>query len=176
MAGTWTCLFTWGPCVWVHMLQLLSHPALQGACAELQGGRYMAHVCSHGAHVTCRGGGGAALCGDRLRGASRVLRPDHAAVANAVGAAVPQVDVPLSHSLCVSVSLSSALSLWVCVCVCVASALSPTHTHTHTHTLSLSLPISLSLSLSLSHSTPSCLFLFLLGIFTANPLVHPHNP
>jgi hypothetical protein len=36
-------------------------------------------------------GGGAPLCGDRLRGASAVVRPQHAAVANAVGAAIAQV-------------------------------------------------------------------------------------
>lgn len=36
-------------------------------------------------------GGGAPLCGDSLAGASTVLRPHHAAVANAVGAAICQV-------------------------------------------------------------------------------------
>ncbi|KAL4447891.1 hypothetical protein ABPG75_005110 [Micractinium tetrahymenae] len=36
-------------------------------------------------------GGGASLCGPRLRGASAVLRPQHAPVANAVGAAIAQV-------------------------------------------------------------------------------------
>ncbi|MCW5579783.1 MAG: hydantoinase/oxoprolinase family protein [Luteimonas sp.] len=36
-------------------------------------------------------GGGAFLIPDTLRGASRVLRPEHAAVANAVGAAIAQV-------------------------------------------------------------------------------------
>lgn len=36
-------------------------------------------------------GGGAALCGDSLAGASAVIRPEHADVANAVGAAMPQV-------------------------------------------------------------------------------------
>ena len=36
-------------------------------------------------------GGGAQLCGDRLAGASRLVRPHHAAVANAVGAAIAQV-------------------------------------------------------------------------------------
>lgn len=36
-------------------------------------------------------GGGAPLCGDSLAGASAVVRPQHAAVANAVGAAVAQV-------------------------------------------------------------------------------------
>ena len=35
-------------------------------------------------------GGGAPLCGDTLPGASRVVRPLHADVANAVGAAIPQ--------------------------------------------------------------------------------------
>ena len=35
-------------------------------------------------------GGGAALCGDALQGASRIIRPEHASVANAVGAAIPQ--------------------------------------------------------------------------------------
>lgn len=36
-------------------------------------------------------GGGAPLCGDSLAGASSVVRPRHAAVANAVGAAIAQV-------------------------------------------------------------------------------------
>lgn len=36
-------------------------------------------------------GGGAGLCSDALDGASRVIRPPHADVANAVGAAIPQV-------------------------------------------------------------------------------------
>lgn len=36
-------------------------------------------------------GGGAPLCGDALAGASAVVRPQHAAVANAVGAAIAQV-------------------------------------------------------------------------------------
>ena len=36
-------------------------------------------------------GGGAPLCGNRLRGAAAVVRPRHAAVANAVGAAIAQV-------------------------------------------------------------------------------------
>lgn len=36
-------------------------------------------------------GGAAQLCGDSLRGASSVVRPQHAAVANAVGAAIAQV-------------------------------------------------------------------------------------
>lgn len=36
-------------------------------------------------------GGGAGLCGDQLPGTSRVLRPQFAEVANAVGAALPQV-------------------------------------------------------------------------------------
>ena len=35
-------------------------------------------------------GGGAPLCGDTLPGVSRVVRPLHADVANAVGAAIPQ--------------------------------------------------------------------------------------
>lgn len=35
-------------------------------------------------------GGGAALCGEALQGASRIIRPKHASVANAVGAATPQ--------------------------------------------------------------------------------------
>lgn len=39
-------------------------------------------------------GGAAALCGASLRGASGVLRPKHAAVANAVGAAIAQVTGP----------------------------------------------------------------------------------
>ncbi len=37
-------------------------------------------------------GGAAALCGDYLAGASAVIRPEHADVANAVGAAIPQVN------------------------------------------------------------------------------------
>ena len=41
-------------------------------------------------------GGGAGLCGDAIEGASMVLKPPHAAVANAVGAAIPQVPV-LGH-------------------------------------------------------------------------------
>lgn len=36
-------------------------------------------------------GGGSGLCGDHLSGVSQIIRPDHAAVANAVGAAIPQV-------------------------------------------------------------------------------------
>jgi hypothetical protein len=36
-------------------------------------------------------GGGAALCDDSLEGASSVIRPPFASVANAVGAAIPQV-------------------------------------------------------------------------------------
>ena len=36
-------------------------------------------------------GGGAGLCGDALDGASRIIKPPHADVANAVGAAIPQV-------------------------------------------------------------------------------------
>ena len=36
-------------------------------------------------------GGGAKLCGDHLAGASAVLHPPYATVANAVGAAIPQV-------------------------------------------------------------------------------------
>ena len=35
-------------------------------------------------------GGGAALCADALPGASAVHRPEHADVANAIGAAIPQ--------------------------------------------------------------------------------------
>lgn len=35
-------------------------------------------------------GGGASLCANELKGASTVVRPKHAAVANAMGAAVPQ--------------------------------------------------------------------------------------
>jgi hypothetical protein len=35
-------------------------------------------------------GGGAPLVGGHLRGASSVVRPPHADVANAVGAAIPQ--------------------------------------------------------------------------------------
>ena len=35
-------------------------------------------------------GGGASLCGDALEGASTAVRPAHAAVANAIGAAIPQ--------------------------------------------------------------------------------------
>ena len=46
-------------------------------------------------------GGGAALAGDALPGASVVVRPEHAAVANAVGAALSQVafacQIPLKH-------------------------------------------------------------------------------
>lgn len=38
-------------------------------------------------------GGGAGLCGDALDGASQIIRPPHADVANAVGAAIPQVGV-----------------------------------------------------------------------------------
>ena len=38
-------------------------------------------------------GGGAALCGDALPGASEVIRPQHADVANAVGAAIPQASL-----------------------------------------------------------------------------------
>ena len=36
-------------------------------------------------------GGGSVLLGDRLAGASRLVRPDHFAVANAIGAAIAQV-------------------------------------------------------------------------------------
>lgn len=36
-------------------------------------------------------GGGAGLADDDLQGASQLLRPEHAAVANAIGAAIPQV-------------------------------------------------------------------------------------
>lgn len=36
-------------------------------------------------------GGGTILVGDKLRGASRLIRPDHFAVANAIGAAIAQV-------------------------------------------------------------------------------------
>ena len=36
-------------------------------------------------------GGGAGLCGDALVGASQLIKPPHADVANAVGAAIPQV-------------------------------------------------------------------------------------
>lgn len=36
-------------------------------------------------------GGGAGLCGDSLPGVSHIIRPEHADVANAVGAAIPQV-------------------------------------------------------------------------------------
>ena len=36
-------------------------------------------------------GGGARLCGHHLAGASQVLHPPYATVANAVGAAIPQV-------------------------------------------------------------------------------------
>ena len=36
-------------------------------------------------------GGGAALCGETIGGASIVLKPKFAEVANAVGAAIPQV-------------------------------------------------------------------------------------
>ncbi len=41
-------------------------------------------------------GGGAALCGDTLPGASEVIRPQHADVANAVGAAIAQAQ-PVYH-------------------------------------------------------------------------------
>ena len=40
-------------------------------------------------------GGGAPLSGASLAGASQVLLPHHAAVANAVGAAIPQVCLQL---------------------------------------------------------------------------------
>src|SRR5205085_2139013 len=36
-------------------------------------------------------GGGIILIGDRLQGVSELLRPEHAAVANAIGAAIAQV-------------------------------------------------------------------------------------
>jgi len=36
-------------------------------------------------------GGGSVLLGDRLPGASRLVRPDHFAVANAIGAAIAQI-------------------------------------------------------------------------------------
>ena len=36
-------------------------------------------------------GGGSILLGDRLAGASRLVRPEHFAVANAIGAAIAQV-------------------------------------------------------------------------------------
>lgn len=40
-------------------------------------------------------GGGAALCAEKLAGASRVVHPPYATVANAVGAAFPQVPLVL---------------------------------------------------------------------------------
>jgi hypothetical protein len=46
-------------------------------------------------------GGGAPLCGDALPGATRIIRPQYASVANAVGAAIPQVlriDFTFLHS------------------------------------------------------------------------------
>ena len=42
-------------------------------------------------------GGGAPLCGDTLPGASRVVRPLHADMANAVGAAIPQASEGLGR-------------------------------------------------------------------------------
>lgn len=41
-------------------------------------------------------GGGAGLCENALAGASEVIKPPHADVANAVGAALPQVNPPVS--------------------------------------------------------------------------------
>lgn len=42
-------------------------------------------------------GGGSALLPDRLRGADRVVRPDHAQVANAIGAALAQVGAEIDR-------------------------------------------------------------------------------
>ncbi len=42
-------------------------------------------------------GGGACLCGDSLEGASSLIRPPFAAVANAVGAAIPQASPVSKH-------------------------------------------------------------------------------
>lgn len=44
-------------------------------------------------------GGGAGLCGDALEGAACIVKPPHADIANAVGAAIPQVGPQPSHSL-----------------------------------------------------------------------------
>ena len=42
-------------------------------------------------------GGGAALLGEQIAGAARLLRPDHAGVANAIGAANAQIGVELER-------------------------------------------------------------------------------
>ena len=48
-------------------------------------------------------GGGAGLCGDVLDGASRIIKPQHGNVANAVGAAIPQVSfIFTQHLYCIS--------------------------------------------------------------------------
>ena len=44
-------------------------------------------------------GGGAGLCGAALKGASKIVKPPHADVANAVGAAIPQVHIDIVCTL-----------------------------------------------------------------------------
>ena len=70
-------------------------------------------------------GGGSALCGESLTGVSRVVRPPFAEVANAVGAAIPQVLLPLfrflnpirialpDHAFCSRLYFSACMQLWV---------------------------------------------------------------
>ena len=41
-------------------------------------------------------GGAAFLCGPALKGGSRIVKPPHADVANAVGAAISQVQLPVT--------------------------------------------------------------------------------
>eukprot|EP00887_Chlorella_sp_A99_P003440 scaffold7.g3440.t1 len=68
-------------------------------------------------------GGGAPLCGDSLAGASRVVRPVHAAVANAVGAAIPQVSGSVDMVVQLgSTPVSRAAALATCEAQAVARA------------------------------------------------------
>ena len=60
-------------------------------------------------------GGGAGLCADVLRGASQIIKPPNADVANAVGAAIPQVRLfsrTEKFVFVVAACLSLGLILW----------------------------------------------------------------
>ena len=77
-----------------QLAQNLERPLVDSAMAEIQS-RVETAIdrvkLSHNNVPVVLVGGGSILLGDSLAGASRVLRPQHAGVANAIGAAIAQV-------------------------------------------------------------------------------------
>jgi hypothetical protein len=58
-------------------------------------------------------GGGAPLVGQAVEGAGQVIRPDHGQVANAIGAAIPQVRREIMHLLCRITPRRGDLGSWM---------------------------------------------------------------